>query len=84
MGTDRVSAAFAAWTAAHNAWADALRLMDANRISREEVAALTAEADALFTVATEELHMVSAATLQLINERISADAKCIACPVLPP
>ena len=61
MGTDRVSAAFAAWMAAHNAWEEALRLMDANRITREEVTALKAEADALFAVATEELHMVSAA-----------------------
>jgi hypothetical protein len=83
MGTDRVSAAFAAWMVAHNAWAEALRLMDANRISREEVAALKAEADALFAVATEQLHVVNAA-LQLIKEHISTDAKGIACPILPP
>src|SRR6188508_122645 len=76
MGTDRVSAAFAAWMVAHNAWAEALRLMDANRISREEVAALKAEADALFAVATEQLHVVNAA-LQLIKEHISTDAKGI-------
>ena len=60
MGTDRVSAAFAAWMAAHNAWAEALRLMDANRITREEVAALKVEAEALFALATEALHMVNA------------------------
>lgn len=61
MGTDRVSTAFAAWMAAHNAWAEALRLLDANRITREEVTALKAEADALFAEATQVLHMVSAA-----------------------
>ena len=83
MGTDRVSAVFAAWMAAHNAWAEALRLMGANQITREEIEALQAQADALFAVATEELHTVNAA-LQLINEHISGDAKGIACPVLPP
>jgi hypothetical protein len=61
MGTDRVSAAFAAWMAAQDAWEEALRLMDANRIPTEEVMALKAEANALFAVATEELRMVSAA-----------------------
>ena len=45
--------------AAHNAWAEAFRLMDASQ--REEVTALKAEADALFAVATEELQMASTA-----------------------
>ena len=61
MGTDRVSAAFAAWMAANKAWEEAIRLMDANRITTKEVTALKAEADALFAVATEELRMASGA-----------------------
>jgi hypothetical protein len=61
MGTDRVSTAFAAWMAAHNVWEQAQSLMEANQITREEVTALKAAADALFAVATQELHMVSAA-----------------------
>jgi hypothetical protein len=59
MGADRLSAAFVAWMVAHNAWAEALCLMDENRTTREEVAALKAEEDALFAVAAEELHMAS-------------------------
>jgi hypothetical protein len=59
-----MGAASLAWMAAHNAWADAeRRLMEANQLTRgkppahleEEVAALKAEADALFAAATEEL-----------------------------
>jgi len=62
-------AATLAWMAAHNAWADAeRRLMEANQLTRgnppahlqEEVAALKAEADALFAAATEELHQAHA------------------------
>ena len=58
-----------AWMAAHNAWADAeRRLIEANQLTRgkppvhleEEVAALKAEADALFAAATEELHRTRA------------------------
>ena len=61
MGTDRVSAAFAAWMAAYKAWEEAIRSMDANGITTEEFTALKTEEDALFAVATEELHMVNAA-----------------------
>ena len=72
MGTDRVSAAFAAWMVAHNAWAEALRLMDANRITREEVTALKAEADALFAVATEELRMVASTRMSAVEARTNS------------
>ena len=60
-GTDRVSAAFAAWMAAYKAWEEAIRLMDANGITTEEFTALKAQADALFAVAAEKLRMASAA-----------------------
>jgi hypothetical protein len=65
METDRIAAAFAAWLAAQDAWAQAERRLKDGQMSpqqRQEVAAPKAEADRLFAAATHELHTARART----------------------